>query len=320
MPHTEQEQRCADAVCRHLANDSNHRWRVQSWLDESCDSGPSPDALLSDGSEQVALEIKQLTDGSPFHEYGVASYSLYKGLHPNQHNQRQLVLYPPLSIRIPLDQKLVKLLRRRIADANREIPVGASRIVKIPRRGTVEFIRPSDRGFIACRHVKREYLQAPSAMVEGIYFLRDTESFDHQFLTDECRTRFQLELVRACAMSRIIGEATIEWSEEWRLERLADVAEGQGGVSVIAFTAGFLESAAIESVNCAISKAKSKFQIGLNYSRIAVALHAKEQQSEVPLSCFESAIAALTATDVHPVDLLYLVCGNQVQVCRSFID
>ena len=75
--------------------------------------------------------------------------------------------------------------------------------------------------------------------------------------------------------------------------------------------ADFLESAAIESVRKEIEKGKHKFEKRRWARRSAVALHAGEQQREVPPSYFYDALTELGRTDVHPLDLVFLVSKDR---------
>lgn len=100
MRPSEQEERCAAAICQHLSQNSGGDWRVKDWLDAQCDDEPSPDVIVSDGSECIAIEIKQLTDGDSFHTYEQTRQSLYKRLAPD--STRSFVLFPPTVDPTPL--------------------------------------------------------------------------------------------------------------------------------------------------------------------------------------------------------------------------
>ena len=82
--------------------------------------------------------------------------------------------------------------------------------------------------------------------------------------------------------------------------------------------ADFLESAAIESVVKEIEKGKRKFKAWTRGGRLAVALHAGEQQWEVPLSYFYDALTELERTDVHPLDLVFLVSKDRQVIHFDF--
>ena len=94
--------------------------------------------------------------------------------------------------------------------------------------------------------------------------------------------------------------------------KLRDLPNHESLVSVVGlFTADFLESAAIESVVKEIEMGKRKFKAWTRGGRLAVALHAGEQQWEVPLSYFYDALTELERTDVHPLDLVFLVSKDR---------
>ena len=311
MPPTEQEQRCVAAICRYLKQTSSSAWWVKDWLDDQHQNERSPDALLTDGADVIAIEIKQLTDGDTFHTYDSAQQSLFRRLGPD--TIRSYVLLPPQSIRLPLKSKWVKMIEYQIAKAAQELGVGETVELLIPRRATLRFLRQSDAGLIFCHHARGEDVLVVSSGVRGLFFLEDGGEPGHQFLSEESRAAFQKASKRACEDSERDGQADIEWCEEWGLRRVEDSAKGQGGVQVMAAVAGFLESAAIESVDKAIREAKKKFEAKKWAGRTAVALHAGEQQHELTPALFENAIARLEAADLHPLDLVFLVNGEQVR-------
>lgn len=286
---------------------------MESWPDDRYDAESSPDVLLTDGADEIAIEIKQLTDGESFHTHGGALQSLYEGLAPD--SARSYMLFPPPSIRLPLDRTLVKQIRPRIASAATELRVGKAVEVPIPRRATVRFLGQSDVGFVKCFHARSDDVRAVSREVTGSYLLEDSGGPDHQFLSEERRLSFYQALTRACRDSERGERAEVEWFEEWELRRGEDSDKGEGGVLVFAAVGVFLESAAIESVDKAIRSAKKKFEAKKWARRQAVALHAGEQQQELSPALFGSAIARLEAADVQPLDSVFLVSGTHV---RSF--
>lgn len=309
MPPSEQEERCADAICQHLRQTTGNDWRVESWLDDEYPSEPSPDVVLSDGTDDIAIEFKQLTDGTSFHTYDWAQRSLYERLAPD--STRVFTLLPPPSIRLPLDPGLVEQIRSRIAVAATDLQVGGSATVLIRRRATVRFLQQSHDGLVICLHARSDDVRAVSPQVSGLYLVED-DGPDHQFLSGERRLEFHRALSQACEESKHSEQAEVEWFEEWELRRDEDSVEGGGGVLVIAVVAEFLEAAAIESVKRELGRAKKKFEGRKWAGRSAVALHAGEQQHTLSPALFQATISGLEPADVQLLDSLFLVSRNRV--------
>ena len=138
MRPSEQEQRCASAVCRYLEKQTGQRWQLDKWLDQGRDAEPSPDVLLTGGDDAIALEITQLTAGKRFENHDNAQRSLHRKLAPD--TVRNFELTPPAPLELPLDPKLIRLLKRSIADAVKDLPVGKFANVLIPQQATVKHL------------------------------------------------------------------------------------------------------------------------------------------------------------------------------------
>ena len=110
-----------------------------------------------------------------------------------------------------------------------------------------------------------------------------------------------------------MARPTIEWIEEWELQRVRDSSEGTGDEVIAAPVAEFMEAAAKASVQKAIHAARRRFESRSWAGLSAVALLAGEQQSVVELPLFEAAIAGLEASDVQPLDWVLLVAGMRVR-------
>jgi len=286
-------------------------WRVEDWLDEGHPNEPSPDVILTDGCESVAVEIKQLTDGDTFRPHRNSLRSLDNQLAlDSPHNY--VVIQQPFLV-LPRDYQWIKKSKLRSAAAALELRVGESAIVPVRRRATVRFLDGFDRGLVVCQHQRSDEVIALSGEVDGCYLLQDAGEPEHQFLTEETHSAFKQRLRKACEASRRNGEATIEWSEEWELQRVSDSSEGVGRVSVIVPVADFEEAAAIESVKKEINSARRKFESKDWAKRNAVALHAGQQQSVIAPSLFESAIERMDAVEVKPLDSVFLVAGTRVR-------
>ena len=311
MRPSEQERRCAAAICEYLRRTTYGDWQVMAWLDAQHDNEPNPDVLVSDGRECVAIEIKQLTDGDNFQTHGEVLLSLSRKLAPD--STRSYALVPPPLTRLPLKRGWVKRIKSAIATGARELQVGEAVDIPILRRATVKFFPRSDVGAVLCQHTGGDEVRGVSPKVKGLFLLEDYGEPDHQFLSEERRTAFQRKLSQACRTSKRDGQAEVEWYEEWTLWRDEDSVDGKGGVLVITAVADFLESAAIRSLKKAIQAARQKFATKKWAGRTAVALHAGEQQHVLSLDFFATAIAGLQAADVQPLDSAFLVTGTHVR-------
>ena len=100
MPR-EQEQLCATAVSDYLTERTGRPWREEQWNDDYEHGAPSFDVRLSDGREDLLVEITCLTDGRRFSEHEVREESLYRRLAP--YPDKSYVLYPPSPYEVHLD-------------------------------------------------------------------------------------------------------------------------------------------------------------------------------------------------------------------------
>ncbi len=316
MAPSGQERRCASAVCRHLSGQSSREWAPDTWLDLGRDAVRSPDVLLSDGVNKIALEITQLTAGRRFEDHDRAEYSLHRMLAPDR--KRTFTLFPPPTLELPLDKKLVRSLKDPIKTAADSLQVGERSSVLIPRRGTIKFLGPHALGYVFCHHADDSHLDGVERRIDGIYCLEDGDSPHHRFLTEQRLLEFHEDLVRVCHESKQTGQATINWCEEWPIYRGQDSTDGNGGVFLSVVVAGFLEAAAIESVDKAIQHAKAKFQDWASGMCKAVALDASKQRGHLSIQTFEWAIKRLTVSDIAPLDVVFLVGDDEVQYRRDF--
>ena len=310
MPPSDQERRCADVICDSLNEATRREWTVEAWLDDEHPNESSPDVLLTDGTESIAIEIKQLTDGNVFHEHDQYMQSLHRRLASDR--DRSYFLTPAPTARLPFPRAWLPRIKRVIADSASALEVGEETVLLLPRHSTLKYYSDFTPRVVVCQHADDSRMHVVYPKAAGYFGLEDGDEPGHQFLSEELRAVFERELGRACDASMRDGQAEVRWHEEWTLRRLPDPPEGRGGVQVLAATADFLESAAIESVNTAIDDARKKFRSARWGDRAAVALHAGEQQSELPLSTFNAAIARLADADVRPLDAVFLVHGSNV--------
>ncbi len=315
MPPSDQERRCADAICGSLNEATHQTWTVARWLDDEYPNESSPDVLLTDGNETIAIEIKRLTDGRIFHKHDRYVQSLHRRLAPDR--DRSHFLLPAPTTRLPLPIAWLSRIKKAIADSASGLQVGDEIALRLPRHSRLKYYFNSEPRVVECQHADAGRVHVVFPEAAGYFGLEDGDEPGHQFLSEELRAAFERELGRACDASMRDGQAEVNWHEEWTLRRLPDPPAGRGGVHVQAATADFLESAAIESVTTAIDGAKEKFVSTRWADRAAVALHADEQQSELSLSAFETAVGRLTVADVRPLDTVFLVRGSHVAEYRQ---
>ncbi len=300
----------------YLTDQTGRTWSVKKWNDDLENGVPSFDLRLTDGLEDVLVEVTRLTDGPEFSGHDENVESLFRSLAPDPERSYCLFLPPPFLVR--LDRRQARQLKRSIKCAAIELRVGDKVPVPIARRGTLKLIGEAVPGYIACHHGDNWLLDEFSSEASGVYFLYDDWRFDHQFLTAECQAEYRRRLVKACLQSREKGPIEVEWQEEWELQRLRDPAKGEGGVLVISFVADFIESAAIQSVHQGLEHGKEKLQMGRDEAKAAIALHAGEHQHTLSLKQYEDAITSLSATDVWPLDKVFLLDGDRVHRCFNY--
>ena len=171
---------------------------------------------------------------------------------------------------------------------------------------------------VFCLHTEHDHLREVHSQVTGFYGLEDVDTPVHQFLTKEAQREFEEKLVEACQESMNSGQAEVEWYEEWLLYREPDAADGRGGVSVIAVASDFLESASLESVNKAIDHASGKFLQRKSNVRAAVAMDADNALGHLPRELLERTLRGLGATDVEPLEDIFLVSDGEVRLHVRF--
>ena len=303
----DQELRCAEAICKSLNEFNDRAWKIECWLDDKHQDEAGPDVRLSDGDVSIAVEIKQLTDGSEFHEFAQYSHSLYRRLALDP--DRDYLLIPAPSTRLPLPESWLPRIRTAIADSGPALRVGEEAKLRIPRRSKLSRYGDFKPGVVGCQHDSAHSIHQTIPDAVGAFILEDGGEPARQFLSEDLRTAFRRELERACDSSKRDGLAVVSWQEEWHLLRLSDPPLGSGGVHVAAATACFLETAVIECVETAVRSAKSKFNARRWANHTAAALHASEQQSKVPITYFDSAIRGLKADQIRPLDFVLLVRG-----------
>ena len=138
---SDQETRCATAVCSYLAEQTERQWRADSWLDLHNDNTRSPDVQLTDDADCIEMEITQLTPGESFWLHEGAVNSLYRRLAVDETRRFSLVLPP--TVKLPLNRKLERQLKNGIRAAAEGLSVGSLANLRLQRRSIVKYYGPS---------------------------------------------------------------------------------------------------------------------------------------------------------------------------------
>ena len=161
MSPSEQERCCADAILSHLCRNTQREWGVDAWLDDLHPNEPSPDVLLTDGGEELAVDIKQVTDGEVFHDHVNSLRSLDRRLALD--TARNYVVTQQPFLPLPRHYQWIRRAKIRNAAAALEISVGGTAIVPIRRRTTVRLLDQSEHRLVVCQHQWCDEMSSVSA-------------------------------------------------------------------------------------------------------------------------------------------------------------
>lgn len=312
MPVTEQESRCAQLICQHLSSTPAGHWRVAKSLDEEHPSEPSPDVLLTNGSQEIVLEIKQLTDGDFLDRRRVAELYLQRALAPKTGGVFRL--HPAPGMVLPFAKETVEHLKDVVPGIACELEIGKSAPVPVERHAVVRCIDKDSGSFVSCAHVRTgTVVRSLNGDVGGTYYLDDAGQPEHEFITEERRTAFRGVLRTACEDAAVGDPAELDWEEAWELTKLRTTEEGEGVVSIFGVAIADPEVAAVEAVEKAIAAAKRAFSAQDWEPMSAAALHAGEIGWVLDRSEFERALSVLTPADVCPLDIVFLVDEDGVR-------
>jgi hypothetical protein len=311
MPMTEQEQRCVDLVCAHLAATEGGAWRVVEHLDEQHPDEPSPEVLLTNGPRTAAVEVKRLTGPADVQQYIESTLSLERYLAPSCGGCYHLE--PPFPTSMPLDKKFTRYLKREIERVARDLAVDQTGAIPVPRSGLISMNSDTGGPYIRCMHTWAgdDSLRPVLGRIEGVYLLVD-HGPKHTFVTDAGREAFCAAVTAACARRRAGITGPFEWVEEWPITK-ADDQQQPGAVWVMA-TTEVLPDAAEECVRAMVAKAQAKF----TWRRWAD-LHVVTLDTSivVPTDQARRAVADLGPTETRGIDLIVLVDRDAV-VSASF--
>ena len=298
MPLTKQESRCAELLCRHLHGQRGGRWHIATVFDDEYPSEPSPDVLLSNGTDEIAVEIKRLTDGSRISDFFTKLDWLQDHLARDVDGRFWLI--PQLGVEFPLSRELVSRLLDVVPGVAASLAVGESGAVPVAQREAVLHRLRDDGSAVRCSHG----LIAVDA--EGVFYLDDDDLPQHRPVTDRSERTFHAELRRASAAARLHDRAEASWHEEWELRKVADGRDGEAGsVAIAKGVVGDGRDAAAESVRKAVADARNKFSARRWARRAAVALHVGEAGWVLDAEALGDAVSA----SMHPMSGFSMWCS-----------
>ncbi len=309
MPLTDQESRCAELLCRHLGGERGGRWRVAALFDDEYPSEPSPDMLLSNGVDEIAVEIKRLTDGEYLTAFFTKLHWLQDRLAAGVDGRFWLI--PQRGVEFPLSGELVSRLIDIVPGIAASLAVGESAPVPVAQRHAVLHRLRDDGSAIHCSH------GAIAVDAEGVFYLDDDDLPQHRPVTDRSERAFHAELRRASAAARLHDRAEASWCEEWELRKVADGRDGgAGGVAILKGAVGDVRDAAAEAVRKAVMDARNKFSGRKWAPGAAVALHVGEAGWVLDAEAFDDAVSDFPASDVGLLDVVFVVAADHVHAFR----
>ena len=308
MTLTEQELRCVERACAHLGAADGSSWRQVDGptLDELHPQNASPEVIVTDGVRTAAIEVKRLTHQN-FQQLGSYVEYLRSRLAPSIGGHYWLA--PPHDFKLPIDQRLIRHLKREIGRIAPTLAPGDSGSVRYPRSTYVSLIRTDVPGYIYCCHQDLEGdVSRVSNRLPGSFMLVDCDTYEHSFLTDEAREEFALALVAACEQRIATGNGPLTWNEEWGLHRF-DEDDGDEphppSVHVLAVEVIDVAESTTGSVTRMIDAALQKFA-----SRRWADLHVlvlEKADGILPTDRVSDAISAIDPSDLHELDLILYI-------------
>lgn len=247
-----EESRCIDALCSYLS----HRGTAWAIIDDSLDSKypnePTPEAIISNDADTVAVEVKGLVrveDGRFWKQYK----SLSKSLQPTCPGNYVLVV--PHGWTLQSIRPFIRGLKTQTEELCPTLVPGQTAFVRVPRKSQLTKVR-SEGAWVRCCHPHDAAIQL-DGQVGGGYFLAD-QGPDHSFCTDDCRDRFRQRLLTAAGRIRDDDNGIrVEWEEEWELKR---TESNVPRLSVLGFVQSFwVEPAVSEALRVRIRDANKKF-------------------------------------------------------------
>lgn len=262
MPLTSRERYCIELALRVLGELYGGSWRIPDGPtpDDLHNSEPTPDCLVTNDQIRAAVEVKGLTGGEVERAYKEALASLPRALDPRCDGF--YVLGPATAFQVPVDQPLLRHLRKEVARLAPKLARGETGGVRLPRRAWVSLDREHEPGRVHCCHNYSEHLfEGLGSRITGSFMLVDQHLPDHSFVTAEALAAFHAELIAACYRRTHGGSNHFEWYEEIPLLRCDEEGDDTQGLDVLAVTEAYhVDVAVAEALDYLLEKALKKFK------------------------------------------------------------
>jgi len=188
-------------------------------LDTRHPDRPTPEAIITDGNEDAAVEVKALRGPQAQEDFFGGVRGLTRKLAPE--TPGHYLIAPPHDKAPFWDRKFIRFLKEEIARVAPTLePGGEKRYLNIPRRCRV--VMANELGSWAdCYHGRPEHLWPASALVTGNFTLIDEDacaSVDSVY----GRQVFVAAVVSACReAANGVANVWVEWSDEWPIWRMS---------------------------------------------------------------------------------------------------
>jgi len=260
MPLTDQEKRCIDLTCGYLDRERGGMWKMQGGdtLDDLHPTVPSPEVIVTNGSETAAVEVKRITGDSSWDAYWQSFLSIRRRLVPSCGGS--YLLSPFLDFRYPMERDLMRIVKSEIERVAPSLSPGDGGAIRIPRSAAISLIQAEGPGHIYCSHTATGgELQALSPRLTGTYWLVDSDQWEHAFVTDEAVEDFYRALSAACSERARGGSAIAKWYEEWDIRRLDDDGSPDEVSMIVVTDARDTIGAASDALRTRLAAAQPKF-------------------------------------------------------------
>lgn len=313
MPLTSQEQRCIDLALGSLGDLYGGTWRVPDGptLDDLHDSEPTPECLATNDQISAALEVKTLSGGEVARAYKEALHSLPRALDP--HCDGFYILGPATAFHVPVDQPMLRHLRREVARLAPLLARGETRGVRLPREAWVSLDWEHGPGRVHCCHNYSEHLfESLGSRITGSFMLVDQHLPDHSFVTAEALAAFHAELIAACYRRTHGGSNHFGWYEEIPLLRCDEEGDDTRGLDVLAVTEAYhVDAALAEALDYLLDKALKKFERKWAERHVIVFDKATGLCNAERMT---QALSWYTPDELSNVDLILLTNNDEVSV------
>lgn len=309
MPQSEHETQALQLTCEALGELFGGSWALMAEVpDDEYPNEPSPDGILSDGTQRAAVEIKRLTGDATWNAYVEARRSLRRSLTPESGGLWYLV--PWVDFYLPMDRPTRRLVKKSI-EAQQHLRPGDAGSVRLPRSAPLELLRSDGPSYFMCEHVstgRKELADAAAGLASGAFFLRDEGQHEHKFVTEACLDEFTRSL-QGAALELLGGAERVEvvWDEEWELQRDRDAVPGSVQIVAITRVRDVVDSNE-EAVALVLDDALAKFESRRWADLHVVALVNMMLDTEY----LADAIQSYPDGDFADVDLILILDGDTV--------